>query len=182
MRNRSKVTESPILKSWDDVDQGLRKIAYINLELEKIETEMQKAINDAKSKANKKAESLQTEKIRLEKDVEDFAVFNKCDFDKTKRSMELNFAVVGYRKSSALKTLPKWTWNKVLAKLKEAKRKRFIAIKESVNKTAIREANLSDDEMAVFGVHLEISDDFWYEVKEEAIQSMPKMDVISGIR
>ena len=179
MAKRKKVSDGTILQSWEAVDQNLKKIANLDFELEKIEQEQKKLILKAKERATEQSKKFLIEKVKLEKEVEDFAAFYKNEFDKT-RSKELNFATIGFRKSSKLDTFPKWTWAKVLAKLKEMKYKKFIKIKENIDKDAIKASGLDDEQLAVFGCYLKEEDTFWYEIKQEAVQSMPAMDLATG--
>jgi phage host-nuclease inhibitor protein Gam len=147
--------------------------------VEKIDKKVNEAILKAKENGKKDSEKLLTEMVRLEKEVEDFSNFYKNEFDKT-RSKILNFATVGFRKSTKLVTLPKWTWAKVLAKLKEMRYKKFIKTKESVDKDAIKGSGIDEDQMAVFGCVIKEDDNFWYEIKKEAVQNIPKMEVATG--
>ena len=102
MAKRKKVSDGTILQSWEAVDQNLKKIANLDFELEKIEQEQKKLILKAKERATEQSKKFLIEKVKLEKEVEDFAAFYKNEFDKT-RSKELNFATIGFRKSSGKK-------------------------------------------------------------------------------
>lgn len=69
--------------------------------------------------------------------LESWAAANPEEFPKARKSIEMIHGVVGYRTGTPkLKTLPKWTWDRVLEKLKELLPD-FVRVKEEVNKEAL---------------------------------------------
>lgn len=52
----------------------------------------------------------------------------------------MTFGTIGYRLSTKLKTLPKWTFERVLESLKAGNKTEYIRIKEEVDKERLRGA------------------------------------------
>lgn len=69
--------------------------------------------------------------------LESWAAANPAEFPKARKSIEMIHGLIGYRTGTPkLKTLPKWTWDRVLEKLKELLPD-FVRTKEEVNKEAL---------------------------------------------
>jgi len=86
----------------------------------------------------------------------------------------MNFGTVGFRASSEVKYLPKWTAKKVLAKLKELGRVEFIKTTESVKKAEIKSSGLDDKVLAGFGCCIQSKDTFFFEPDRSAIANAKK--------
>jgi len=84
------------LKSWDDVDEAVRRMGELDIALERIQGEATVRINEIKDEAKRKSAPLSKERKDLEKQVQAFCESSKSEFAK-KRSKVLNFGTIGYR-------------------------------------------------------------------------------------
>lgn len=166
---RQKVQTRINLSSWQEVDRTLREIAKLDAQIVDKETKYNAQIQDLRDRAETEIQPLQQAKARLERDIQEFCEFHREDF--TQKSKALNFGIVGFRISTVLTTLARWTWKKVLEKLQDAGKVEFIRIKKSVDKEAIRQAGLNNEELRMYGMKLEQKESFWYEVNYEKIKN-----------
>lgn len=86
----------PLYQSWDDVDQGLRRMGEIDIRLTKLEGEMTLKLNEIRADYDAKAEGLKTERKVLEAEITLFAEAHKEEFARA-RSKELTFGSIAYR-------------------------------------------------------------------------------------
>ncbi len=70
----------------------------------------------------------------------------------------------------SLNLLRGWTWDKVLTALTLAGLKSCIRTEESVDKTAIKAAMLSDEKLAEIGVKFHQEEKFWFETKPVSLK------------
>lgn len=175
---RKRVESTPILETWDDVDRALLRIGRINIEVEKAQNYLMNLIDLGKEEAKKMIEGLPDEKADLEKQIADFCQFHRDQFKK-KKSKELPFGFVGFRMSvPKLTTLKGWTWDKVVGKLREMRKRGFLKYRDPIpDKEAIKNSGLSAKELADFGVAVEQKEEFFYDIKTEEIQT-PRMELL----
>ena len=167
---KQKANSEPILGGFGAVDATLKKVAEIDRQITLIESTKNEEIDKAKTNALEFSTPLTGEKKELVRNLRDYCEFNKEQFAK-QRSKKLNWGTIGFRVTPpALKPLSKWTWPKVLAKLKETGRSDFIAIKESVDKDAIRKAKLESTGLSIYGMKLESKDEFYFETAEDTLK------------
>jgi len=167
---KQKGNSEPILAGFNAVDATLKRIAELDRQIDLIESNKNEEIDKSKTNAIELSTPLTGEKKELTRNLRDYCEFNKEQFAK-QRSRELNWGTVGYRKTPpALKPLSKWTWQKVLAKLKETGRKDFIAVKESIDKEAIGKAKLASEDLSIYGMKMESKDEFWFETKHDSLK------------
>jgi phage host-nuclease inhibitor protein Gam len=138
-------------------------------------TERQRRVDAAKASAaakitaiNEKLEQeIGTDVALITRAETDIAAYTVAHQDQlTGRSKQLTHGVVRLRAVTELKPLTKWTWAKVLDRLKELKRMDLIRIKEEVNKEAIIDAKMDPTKMETIGVRHVTSDSFSYELTE----------------
>jgi len=84
------------LKSWDEVNEGVRRMGEIDIQVAKLEGEMTLKINDIRANYDARAEGLKAERKRLEEDIEVFCEARKEEFLKD-RTRHLTFGDVSYR-------------------------------------------------------------------------------------
>lgn len=167
---KQKGNSEPILAGFSAVDVTLKRIAEIDRQIDLIESNKNAEIDKSKTNAIELSTPLAGEKKELTRNLRDYCEFNKEQFAK-QRSKELNWGTVGYRMTPpALKALSKWTWPKVLAKLKETGRTDFIAVKESIDKEAIGKAKLRPEDLSIYGMKMESKDEFWFETKRDSLK------------
>lgn len=93
-----------------------------------------------------------------------FGESKKSDLFIKKRSRELTFGTIGFRASSAVRTMRKTTWEQVLGLIRDAGMPECIRTKQEVDKEALRQ--LPPERLAAVGCRIEQSDLFFYELNE----------------
>jgi phage host-nuclease inhibitor protein Gam len=178
MAIRLKLSGAPVIPNWQEAEKVMARLAELTRQRRQRESEAQAEIDKIKAKLNEDTKEIQVEQAQLEKNMEDFVTYHKSEFDDGKtRSRDLTTGVVGFRRSTGkLVTVKGWTWDKVLAKLTEMKRKNWIETKTAVKKETIlaerRNNAITDDELAVYGISFQQPDEFWYEVRDaEAVSA-----------
>lgn len=159
------------LSSWEDVDNTLTDISALTNVIQRLEIEMNEKIAKIQEKYNDELIPMKNELQYKGQNVEMFCKKHKEEFDET-RSRKLNSGIVGFRLGTGvLSTLKGYTWKACLQILKATKKaKDFIKVKEDINKDAIKSANLSDTELAAFGMHIEQKDTFYYSINNVETQ------------
>jgi len=168
------VSSGPVLQSWDGADECLRHIALRQIALTKLETTLQTGIDRLKALFGEKVDQVAKEKKSLERDLEQFVAAHRADLGKA-QSKRLTFGRVGFRRVASLALSPGMAWDKVLehiSKLPRACRRQFIRVKESVNKEAIRQAELSELELEGMGLELREKETFGYTLDEAKLQEV----------
>ncbi len=154
------------IKNLEDANNAMAQIAAIKRELTGIENKMNEDIDRIKAEADIAAAPLNVRLSSIENGLLAFAEFSKEDLFSEKRSKELDFGSIGYRRSRELKPKPKTTWKMVLGRIKELK---FPAIrtKESVDKDEL--SKWPDERLDLVGARRVKKDTFWYEIDEKKI-------------
>ncbi len=83
-------------QDWREIDQALRRIGEIDIDLGGMEGEMTLRVNEVRARYERKAEALKGERKKIEALVEAFARERKDEFTKV-RSKELTFGSVSFR-------------------------------------------------------------------------------------
>ncbi|GAB4327429.1 MAG: hypothetical protein Kow0037_00980 [Calditrichia bacterium] len=161
---RVKPKEIKPLRDLSEADDALFRIAQLRLELKRIDAEAETAINEIKEKAGREAQPILEEIKRLENGVFAFSEYNRDMLFLNKKTIELNFGFLGYRKGRDRITVKKTT----VDKLKALGRMDAIIVKESANKEVL--ITFPDELLRqVDAKRVKGKDEFWYEVKEEAV-------------
>ncbi|MCF8719247.1 host-nuclease inhibitor Gam family protein [Nitrospina gracilis] len=167
-RKKVKVDMIPIY-SIEEANEALRLIAESQRFIAEKTGDMNERIDAIKKETAEVIESRSQEITRRELGLQAFAETRKeTMFDKA-RSKTLTFGVIGFRKSTQLKTLSKVTWKKVLEALKRRKDKAGIRIKEEVDKDELHK--WSEPQLEKVGVYKKSEDVFYYEIDEEEIKA-----------
>lgn len=166
---RTRIKETPVFKTWEDVDAALKEIAEKEIAIEEIEGEMNKQINGIKIASGIEAKPLQDRIDKLGKDIKEFVTEHKEELDG--KSKVLNFGKTGFRLSTTL-SLPKAKdkVEKIIAKLRKRKMDDCIIVKESVNKDVLKKYD--ESVIIEIGGTLKKTDTFWYETEREKIQAL----------
>lgn len=163
---RKKPNSIKAVGSFDQMSGSLGELAGLKRKLDKIESDLNAAIEKLKEDAKAEAAPIIEQIKALEGGMQAFAELKKDTFDK-KRSKALVHGTVGFRKSSELKPKPKKTWAMVLERLKELGHDDAIRKVESVDKEELKK--WTDEKLATVLVRRVPKDDFWYEIDEERI-------------
>lgn len=161
-RIKPKTKMAPV-RNLEEANQALLEIARRRLELKRIDADAEEAINNIKEEANAKAKPLQEEIAFYEGGLAAFAEMSKHEIFSKKKSIELNFGIMGYRKSTKVSISRKHT----LRLLKEHGLTEAIKIKETPNKDVL--ADYPEDTLKKVKARRVSEDNFWYEVKEEEV-------------
>jgi hypothetical protein len=132
------------IKTWDDVDGALARIAELAGEI---------------AEAKARADDAKAEIADIEPRIEDFTREHEADL--LERSRAVDHGRVWLRKATALKTVGRTSWKRICDALVEDKRWTLIRKKYEVDKEALGE--LSDERLAELRVKRETSDTFGYE-------------------
>jgi len=166
--------EVPLLESWDEVNETLKRIGQIERDRNLVRDAMTERIETAKTKAQKELDPLELEHKELASALEQFAAHHKEEFEKAPRSRKLMFGKIGFHKTPGkFKPLKKWNWNQVVEKLLELGKKQYIRVKQEIDKEALEKAykenQLSDDSLEVYGLKWVTDDEFYFELFEDDI-------------
>ncbi len=157
-----------IIGDLNQADEALRQLAEIAREKAQIESGMNAQIDQVKATAKAQTEPLEASRKRLEDALGVFGTQHKAElFPARKRSQELAFGTIGFRKATSLRLLTKKTWGSVLERLTALNFTAAIRIKREVDKTAM--AEWSDEQLETVGVRREQVDEFFVELKQEEL-------------
>lgn len=159
---RKRVTETPRLKSWEDVNDALRQLAEARIALSDIESDMQKQVIGAQKAAEEQSRPYKDAQARLEREIKTFMVEHRDEMGKVK-SMSLTFGEVGFRLSTSI-ALPraKEKLEEVIRRLKSRIMLDCIIIEEKVSKEALKK--YGEDTVNAVGAVWKQSDVFGYEL------------------
>lgn len=150
------------IENLDQANTLLKEIGLLEKELESIDSEAHKQIAEIKDEAAKKGKGIRDRIASNSAVLGAYAQYNRSELFKDRKSIQLSFGSIGYRKSTSINT--KKTTIELLKKLKLEK---YIRIKEEVDKEAM--AELDDDTLAQVDAVRKIKDDFFCEADKEEI-------------
>jgi phage host-nuclease inhibitor protein Gam len=157
-----------IIANLPQADEALRQLAEIDREQRQIESGAQAQIDAIKATAKAQMEPFTTSRKRLEDALAVFGTQQKAElFPERKRSQELIFGVIGFRRATALRLMAKRTWGSVLERLEALGFTTAVRTKREVDKPAM--ADWSDEQLETVGVRRETADEFYIELKQEEL-------------
>jgi len=157
-----------IIGDLPQADEALRQLAEIAREQERIENGLNDRIDQLKAAAKAQLAPLSANRKRLEDALAVFGTQRKAElFPDKKRSQELAFGTIGFRKSSGLRLLAKHTWAMVLQRLQDLGFAEGVRTKLEVDKDALR--GWPDGKLEDVGVKRETTDEFFIELKTEEL-------------
>lgn len=168
-----------LIRDVEGVNQALAELGEIKRRIDGIETEMNEKIDQAKMEAGALCAPLQARREALESGVLAFAEYNREELFQKKKSLELDFGSIGYRKSTSIKTLAKTTWAMVLGRIKELKFTEAIRTKEDVNREVLQ--TWPDERLVLVGAKRVEEDTFWIELKEESLLAGADAPRVQGL-
>lgn len=155
------------IKDLVAANAAMAEIAGIKRSIADVENTMNERIDRIKADAEVEAAPLQAQLASIEGGLLAFAEHNKSDLFKDKRSRELDFGTLGYRRSKELKPKPKKTWKMILGAIKELGFNAALRKKESVNREELH--TWPDERLDVIGCRRVEKDTFWYEIDEKKV-------------
>lgn len=167
--NRIKLPQTVITRAR--AEELLGEIATLTIETREQKNALDRELASAREKYEAPLVALGRrieEKTAL---LESWAAANPAEFPKNRKSIELLHGSLGYRTGMPkLKTLPKWTWDRVLETLRTLAAQ-FIRSKEEVNKegilAAIIDGSLDASSARQLGVLMLQEESFFVEPKLE---------------
>lgn len=159
--------------SLEDADKALAEIAEIDRIIEAANNRMNEDIDSLKKETQAIIAPHVERKEALGAGLYNFAELHKIDLFAKKKSRELDFGTIGYRKTSALELMKKisTSWKVVLERIKENKLLEAVRIKEEVDKETM--SKWPSERLELVGVKREEKDEFYYETKQEAVEAQP---------
>ena len=165
---RKRITETPAIKNWEEVDAALREIAEAELALGDIEAELNRQIIGAKKVAEQESKPYADRSSKLERDVKEFVTDHRDELGKAK-SRSLNFGEVGFRLSTTI-SVPKAKEKvaEIVRRLKARQMTDCIIVKEKISKDALRK--YGEDTVNAVGATWKQKDTFGYEVFKDKVE------------
>ncbi|MGE5494596.1 MAG: host-nuclease inhibitor Gam family protein [Burkholderiales bacterium] len=165
---RKRIMETCELRNWEDVDLYLAEISENERSISKIESDMQKGIDELKLAADIAAKSHKDRIAHLEGQISLFVDSHKEDLG-GKKTKVLTFGQLGYRKSTSVK-LP--SDKEKLAAIIERLKSRgmhdcVVTPPEKVDKEKLKK--YPEDVVSAVGATLKVKDVFWYEIAREKL-------------
>ncbi len=155
-----------IIADTDEAGAALAEMAELDRTLDLHTVEMNEAMDLAKAKAKAACAPLEARRKELATALANFAEGRKGELFKTRKSLELLFGVIGFRQSTAIKTVNKaTTWEMVLERIKQFGFGEAVRTQESVDKDTLR--GWTDERLATVGARREVKDEFYIEVHKE---------------
>lgn len=151
-----------------DVDNELKRLCEILVNIAEIEEQVSLAVNKIKEEYAEVIQNLNNEAEFIKQEIENFCEANKAEFA-DKRSKELVFGTIGYRVSKSV-SLPR-NKDKVAGLCESIKKFGFkdcISYEEKPNKDALCE--LDDTSLVKLGLKRVVKDNFRIEPKLELLQ------------
>lgn len=167
-REKPKAAIAPI-RDLTDADNALAEIAEIDRAVEVANHQLNEDIDNMKKGVQEEIAPLLERKEMLGAGLANFAELNRTEMFKDRKSRELDFGVIGFRKSTALATIKKVcsTWKEVLGKLKQYDFRDAIRVKEEPDREVMSE--WPKERLDLVGVQRVEKDEFFYEVKQEKV-------------
>lgn len=159
------------IHNLEEANEALREIGELKRIQKDIELRMNDDIAAIKAGAEQDAASHIACCTALENGLMAFAESNKAELFKDRRSLDLNYGMIGYRKSTELTTLKGNTWKTVLGRLKELAFRDAVRIKEEPDREVM--SQWPDERLELVGCQRKEKDTFWLEINEEELAKLP---------
>ena len=147
----------------------LKSQLYVELirKTEKIEVSMNQEIDNIKKRYNKKNELLKNTVKELANDIKMLVSVNKeMIFKDDKRYLDLNFIVVGFRRSSEIH-IPTTQKEDIIQYIEDNNLIECLDIKKSIKKSVL--SSWSDNELSKIGIVRKHKDNFYLDIKKEEL-------------
>ena len=157
----------PTVASLEEADATLARIAAKKRELELLDLGLKEDVDALKLKCATESEPIKQEIEMLGQSLIRFGESRKGELFVKKRSVDLNFGIIGFRAGNAIKPMRKTTWEQVLGFLQSQQMFNCIRTKHEVDKDALRQ--LPPEKLAEVGCQMVSTDTFYYEIKESGM-------------
>ncbi len=157
-----------IIADIAQAEAALAEMAELDRSVDLHTVEMNEDIDAAKTAAKAACAPLEARRKELAQAVATYAELNKASLFKGRKSVDLGYGVIGFRLSTALKTVGKAvTWDMVLQKIKDFGFGEAVRVQETVDKDVLR--GWPDERLATVGARREVKDEFFIEVNKEPV-------------
>src|SRR5690554_3604772 len=141
---------APAIVTWAGADVALADIRSLQSAIDRCQAEKDAALQRVAEEHDMTLGPMLQTRDALARSLEEFATLHRADFGVQAQSKRLNSGVVGFRKGQrSLKTLSKWTWEKVMAALQANMLAKWIRIKYEPDREAILRDNPSEEELKI---------------------------------
>ncbi len=165
MMARRKPVPAVLVTNLAEADKILEELADLERKTSAISNLLNETIDAAKAEAAEKTAVISARKQLLESALASYAVMNKATLFKDKKSLDLDFGILSFRRSTSIAPAGRGvTWEMILGKLKEQGLQEGIRVKESVNKEALLEWD--NDKLEKVGAKRKTEDKFGYDLKQ----------------
>ena len=155
----------------DQFNDAMMQYAMDEAEGRKLEAQMDKEIAKVRERFNGRLSALGDRMVDALLTIEAYCVENKDVLFVAKRSMETGHGVVGFRLDPPeIKLLPKFTWKKVVDKLKVLLPD-YVRTKEEADKARLltdRATDVVAPHLAELGIYIAQDEQFYLKLKSEA--------------
>ncbi len=172
---KQKKSKQPALKTLEDVNDVLYKIATLQNTVDKKTAKMNNELLDVKKKYEPEITEMQNTIIICESQLNEFCKANKKEFSVT-RSKELTYGRIGFRTGkNSLKLLSKkFTWEFVKEKFLNMFSSRYVETKFQLDKDKIikdsEKGIITTEQLALAGCKLVKGESSYYEINWDEIK------------
>lgn len=160
---RIKLTR-PIVTSRQEAELRAAEVTELTLQLNAMKSDMDAEINSIREDYAPDLAALEKTIGEKTECLKAWAEVNPAEFGKA-RSIDMQCAVIGWRTGNyQIKPLAKWTWDRVLERLKSINLIRYIRTKEEVDKQTII-ADRESLDLAAIGVRVFQEESFYIDPK-----------------
>ncbi|MFV0421329.1 host-nuclease inhibitor Gam family protein [Oleidesulfovibrio sp.] len=156
-----------IIGSLQGMEAALAEMADIDRSIARHTADMNEVMDKAKADSKAQCEPLLQRRKALEDAVATFATLHRSELFDKKKSRDLGFGIVGFRKVTKLLTLPKITLGNVLERLHDLGFTSAIRTKESVDREVMRE--WPEERLHTVGMRRVSEDEFYIEIASEEL-------------
>lgn len=146
---------------------ALAEMAALERRMLGIKCDMQEQIDLAKSKASQQAAPLEARHKELGKAVGIYAKMNKQELFSKSKSIDMGFAIIGFRASTRIVQITGVTAEMTLERLRQYDFSDGIRTKEEINRDAA--LGWPDERLELVGLKRQQADTFFIEIKKESI-------------
>ncbi len=173
-KETEKLIEIPTIRTFEECDGTILKIADCEQEIAKAEAEMNEKIQTVRDEYERKTNVTRAMKEGLSAELERFSIANKDAFEKT-RSKNMVHGAFGFRSTPPKTALlnRKYKWDTVLELLKKLGLVKYVRTKEDVDKEAVLASyaakEIDDQKLAAVGMKIDQEEKFFIDIKWEEI-------------
>lgn len=163
-----RVVDAYVVTSKEEARVAMSEMAELDRGLTLIEVRMKEKIDQAKAEAAEQAAGMRDRFKELEKALCAYASARKAELFSDGKTMDLGAGKIGFRVSMpSVVQVSGVTVEATLARLRELGFSEGIAIKESLAKNVL--AKWEPERLALVGLRIKKSDDFFVDIPKEAI-------------